>query len=121
MKTNKWKNFDFNKNGWSNTYENRSDAAIALARDMKSDLKIMLKDTGWELYHFEHNWFTFYGFFHNFSSDSWIYFSVSDIRWNNWYEDILIRKAKSPKDWTGGANNYVSFDKISNFLQNLPF
>ena len=44
----------------------------------------------------------------------YIYFSCSDVRhWRNaWYNNILIRTAKSDKDYTGGSNGYTTLEKF---------
>ena len=45
--------------------------------------------------------------------DRYCYFSVPDVRFNdNWHENILLRRAESPRDYTGGTNRFVSLDKI---------
>jgi len=44
------------------------------------------------------------------------YFSISDVRFSP-RSPMLIRTAKSFKDFTGGSNGYIHFDE--NFEQNL--
>ena len=43
-----------------------------------------------------------------------VYFSVSDVRYfaNEWYNHILIRTAKSERDFTGGFNEYTTLEKF---------
>ena len=114
MKTTKWLGYDFNSNGWSRTHENRSDAWAQFRRDFRSDVKNMLKGTGWELAEFGNNWFIFSGFLRNTETDKLVYFSISDVRyWQDaWYSHILVRTAKHLKDWTGGSNNYTSLPEL---------
>jgi hypothetical protein len=40
--------------------------------------------------------------------DRWIYFSLGDVRTSN--NDLLMRTAKGPEDYTGGMNRYVSIE-----------
>lgn len=114
MKTTKWIGFNFNKNGWSETHENHSNAADQFARDFRSDLKQMLKGSEWEVYNFHPNWFCGSGFLYNKEKDKWVYFSHSDTRYfqDSWNDHLLIRTAKHEKDYTGGSNHYCSFSDI---------
>ena len=48
-----------------------------------------------------------------------VYVSLSDVRYWNWYDSVLVRTMKHDKDWTGGSNNNVPFDKIGEFANKL--
>lgn len=48
--------------------------------------------------------------------EQWWYFSTGDIR-SNIMRSMLVRKAQSPRDYTGGMNRFVGYD--NNFEQNL--
>lgn len=41
-----------------------------------------------------------------------VYVRMSDVRYWDWYDDILIRTMAHAEDWRGGSNNICSFDKI---------
>lgn len=41
-----------------------------------------------------------------------VYVRMSDVRWWDWYNDILIRTMAHAEDWKGGGNNKCSFDEI---------
>ena len=44
----------------------------------------------------------------------YVYFCTSDVRYfpGNWHNNILIRTAKSDKDYTGGRNCYTTLEKF---------
>jgi hypothetical protein len=122
MKARKWVGYDFNNRGWSTTHENRSDAFAQFIRDTRSDLKRMLKGTGWELKTgWKGNWFTTSGFLYNESLDRWVYISISDVRYwqDSWFERLLIRTAEHEKDYTGGRNQYCNFYDIPEQLERM--
>jgi hypothetical protein len=48
-----------------------------------------------------------------------VYVHMSDVRYWDWYNDILIRTMKHDTDWTGGSNNTCSFDKIGEMADKL--
>ena len=53
--------------------------------------------------------------------DRFVYFSISDVRHfhNSWYTNVLIRKAKGDRDYTGGQNTYshlLDFRKSIDYL-----
>ena len=53
--------------------------------------------------------------------DRFVYFSISDVRHfhNAWYTNVLIRKAKGDRDYTGGQNTYshlLDFRKSIDYL-----
>ena len=41
-----------------------------------------------------------------------IYVSISDVRYWDWYNDVLIRTMAHDKDWHGGSNNRCAFNEI---------
>ena len=48
-----------------------------------------------------------------------VYVSISDVRWWDWYDDVLIRTMAHAEDWRGGRNNSCSFDKIGETAEKL--
>ena len=52
---------------------------------------------------------------------NFVYFSIPDVRFfkNEWVDNILIRTAKSEKDYTGGRNNYTDLENFRNAVNNL--
>jgi len=121
MKAKKWVGFDFNRNGWSTSHENKSIALEQWVRDTRSDIRTMLKGTGWQLQSWRGNWFTASGFLYNEQLDRHVYISVSDIRFwqDEWYHNLLIRTANSNEDYTGGRNQYCAFYDIPDMLERM--
>lgn len=58
------------------------------------------------------------GFVYCEDTAKYAYFSISDVRFwsSDWHENILIRTAKSDKDYTGGRNNYTT---LADFAKNI--
>ena len=50
-----------------------------------------------------------------------VYFSMSDVRHfpGGWHDNILIRTAKSDKDYTGGSNCYTTLDNFQRNVETL--
>ena len=65
--------------------------------------------------------FYFSGFAKNRSTNKWVYFSASDIRYfpDEWYNNLLVRTAKNDKDYTGGNNHSTKITNIKNALLDL--
>ena len=122
MKTKKWIGFDFNRNGWATDHENRSDAWTVFVRDFRSDLRRLLKGTGWTLHVYKGNWFSGSGFFYNEEKDAWLYFSHSDVRYfrDGWLNTLLVRYATGPTDYGGGSNCYTHLYNLPEFLKYYP-
>ena len=75
-------------------------------------LKSIAKENGWELVNVGKNHYQFSAFFK--CKDKCVYFSISDVRFwqNEWYNRILIRTAKSEKDYHGGGNNHTTLPEL---------
>jgi len=54
-------------------------------------------------------------------SQSYIYFSISDVRHfkGSWIDDVLLRTAKHPQDYTGGRNNSCKLTELRTAALNL--
>jgi len=50
-----------------------------------------------------------------------VYFSIPDVRFfkNEWVNNILIRVAKSDKDYIGGNNNYTNLENFKEAVNKL--
>jgi len=85
--------------------------ALFIRQFKKAIQKIM---EGYELVNWSRGHFEGSGFLRNLKTGKLVYFSILDVRsWPDaWYNDILIRTAENEKDYTGGSNNEVSFEKI---------
>ena len=49
----------------------------------------------------------------------YIYVSLSDVRWWDWYNDVLIRTMAHAEDWHGGPNNRCTFAEIGDTANRL--
>lgn len=117
FKTDKFLGFDFNRNGWVG--DTKNEAWLQFVRAFRSDLKAMLKGTGWTVYNLSPNWFEVSGFLYHERLDKWMYFGTSDVRYfqDEWSKSMLIRTAKGARDYTGGMNHFIEFKNIPDFLQ----
>lgn len=84
-------------------------------------LRKMCKEKGWELVNVGRNHYCFSAFIKN--SEKYVYFSISDVRHfdNSWLDSVLIRRAKSEKDYCGMGNHFTPLDCLAediNFLFN---
>ena len=82
-------------------------------------LKFIARENGWELVNVGKNHYEFSAFFKY--NDKYVYFSISDVRFwqNDWYNNILIRTAKSSKDYRGGNNYRTTLPTLDYGIKNL--
>lgn len=72
-----------------------------------------------EVVNFSKNHFTVTFFLRN-ADNKFLYFSVSDSRYNtNFLSNILYRTAESEKDYTGGTNCYCSIEQLPEVMEKL--
>lgn len=81
-------------------------------------LKNMCEANNWQLVNICRNHYCFSVFIKS-DNGKYAYLSISDVRYNknDWYKHILIRTAKSEKDYTGGWNNYTPLDNLENRIK----
>ena len=82
-------------------------------------LKSLCNENGWRFVVAHKNHYEFSAFLevdYNF-----VYFSISDVRFfqNQWYNHILIRNAKSDRDYTGGQNHYTDLPNLKTNILKL--
>jgi len=113
MKTHKWLGNLFQSSSV------KTEEWQAFVRDFRSDMKSMLKDTGWILHDLSNGHFYVSGFLKNTRDGSFVYFSTSDVRFwqDEWHNNLLIRTAKHDKDYTGGYNQYTTFPNLPYSLE----
>lgn len=75
-------------------------------------LRSLCKNEGWELVNVGRNHYCFSAFIKN--REKYLFISISDVRYfpSDWYEHILMRTAKSDKDYRGGCNSFIHIDNI---------
>lgn len=94
----------------SSAYETPQFAQFA--KNFKAEVKTQLEANGLRLYSWSKGHFYCAGFAEK--DGKFVFFSIPDVRYfvNGWYDDILIRTAKSPKDYRGGANNSTTLEQF---------
>lgn len=91
-------------------------AFIPIAR---KEFKALAKKLGAELI-FNPMYFEWSAFFKK--DGKFIYVHVGDVRYNicgHWYNRVLYRTAKSEKDYTGGCNNFCSYEELEERLSDM--
>lgn len=98
----------------------KTDQFMAFARQFRSELKKVLpcdcQLIGYNIGHFYIS-----GFIYNRQTDKYAYFMTSDVRCfgNDWYYRLLVRTARSKRDFTGGSNHYIPFYEATDLLEKL--
>ena len=89
-------------------------------------LKAMCKENHRHLVNVCRNHYCFSAFVKSYENKC-VYISISDVRYfpDDWYNRILIRKAKNESDYRGGFNHYTTLDRLNakaaELLEDLPF
>lgn len=106
-----WKNYNFESSSYSTPEFKQfsDDFAEYLIGTAPDNFKVLEIYTG----HFYIS-----GFVVN-DNDAIGYFSLSDVRYWDWYNEVLYRTAKSVKDFTGGSNNYTKLPNLWNSFEDL--
>lgn len=83
-------------------------------------LKTICTQNNWQLVNIGRNHYQFSAFIKN-STGFYVYISISDVRFfkNEWYNRVLIRTAKSERDYIGGNNNFNDLPTLHNAIKNL--
>lgn len=108
----KWLDFPFKSSPQKTT------EFIQFAKEYKTAIKKRLpKHAELVVFNIEH--FEISGFISQ--GCSFVYFYIPDVRGfvNEWYRNILIRKAKSKRDFTGGPNKYTALPEFRDKVQYL--
>ena len=95
----------------------RTEEYINFERQCRKELKSMLAERGINLHKFLPNHFEWSAVLEK--GGKFVYVRISDVRYFNWYNSVLIRTMAHDTDWTGGSNNYCYFDKIGEYADNL--
>lgn len=111
MSVKNWKNTSFE----SDCY--RTPEYIAFEKECKKEVKNICKKLEAELVSFSPSHFEWSAFVKR--GNQHIYISLSDVRFWNWYDDVLIRYATHEKDFRGEANQQTSWDKLETKLMNM--
>lgn len=83
-------------------------------------LRSVCKDNGWTLakvgkMHYE------FSVFIKDANGRFVYLAISDVRYwqDQWYTHILIRSAKSDRDYTGGTNRYTDLPDLAENVRRI--
>lgn len=89
-------------------------------------LRSMCKQNHWHLVNVGRNHYCFSAFIKS-AENKCVYVSISDVRFftNEWYNNILIRKAKNEQDYYGGFNHRTTLKELEmkamELLEDFPF
>lgn len=89
-------------------------------------LRSICKQNHWELVNVGRNHYCFSAFIKS-AENKCVYVSISDVRFftNEWYSNILIRKAKNEQDYYGGFNHRTTLKELEmkamELLEDFPF
>jgi hypothetical protein len=97
----------------------RTNDYISFERKYRNYIKKNLP-SGYSLHSFNGNHFEFSCVIET-AARGFIYLSISDVRFfpNQWYNDILIRSMKHPKDWTGDSNRRARLNTLTEDISTL--
>lgn len=89
-------------------------------------LRSICKQNHWKLVNVGRNHYCFSAFIKS-AENKCVYVSISDVRFftNEWYNNILIRKAKNEQDYYGGFNHRTTLKELEikamELLEDFPF
>lgn len=89
-------------------------------------LRSICKQNHWQLVNVGRNHYCFSAFIKS-AENKCVYVSISDVRFftNEWYSNILIRKAKNEQDYYGGFNHRTILKELEmkamELLEDFPF
>ncbi|HBN00140.1 MAG TPA: hypothetical protein DD384_02745 [Firmicutes bacterium] len=89
-------------------------------------LRSICKQNHWHLVNVGRNHYCFSAFIKS-AENKCVYVSISDVRFftNEWYNNILIRKAKNEQDYYGGFNHKTTLKELEmkamELLEDFPF
>lgn len=95
------------------------------ARDFRSMVKTVAEELGATLISFSAGHYDMYGFVEK--GEKYLYFSFSvprgefpmNLREPQFMGEVLVRTASSPKDYTGGRNNFCPMVEIKGLMERL--
>lgn len=95
----------------------RTPEYVAFEKQCRKELNAQVKKFGFKVHKFMPNHFEWSAVLEK--DGKFIYVSISDVRFWDWYNDVLIRTMAHDKDWTGGGNNKCSFNEIGESAERL--
>lgn len=95
----------------------RTPEYVTFERQCKKELKAQANNFGFKIHKFLPNHFEWCAVLEK--DGKFIYVSMSDVRYWDWYNDVLIRTMAHAEDWRGGGNNTCSFNEIGEYAERL--
>jgi len=90
------------------------------SKDFKSYLKRIMETIGGTLLSFNKGHYYCSAFVIRRSDNQVIYISTSDVRsGENTFNNILVRTAKSDKDFTGGSNRHTPIEDLADLISKI--
>ncbi len=102
------------KGNWENhmfsTGTRTGEDYLEFQKDSKKDLQKMCKDNGLKVFKFNPNHYCFSAILTD--GEKYVYVSQSDVRFTNDIDNILIRSMAHSKDYSGGRNQFTSWENV---------
>jgi hypothetical protein len=95
----------------------RTPEYIAFERACRRELKKQCAERGINIHTFHGNHFEWSAVLEK--GGKFVYVSMSDVRWFDWYDNMLIRTMSHDKDWRGGGNNKCAFNEVGEYAERL--
>jgi hypothetical protein len=89
---------------------------LQFAKEFKQII-ISLLPSGARLIKYEVGHFYVYGFIQR--GNGYVYFSIPDVRFNLWADNILVRTAQNEEDYHGGTNRYCKLEDFRSTVDEL--
>lgn len=93
----------------------------SFSKAFKREIKLQVDEIGCEIVGYSKGYFYISGFIYNPRTDTYMYFSIPDVRYdpNGWYSNILVRTANNAKDFKGGNNQYTSLKSFTDISKHI--
>lgn len=95
----------------------RTQQYINFEKQCCKELNAMIKPRGINLHKFLGNHFEWSAVLEK--DGKFVYVHISDVRFWDWYNDVLIRTMAHDTDWRGGSNHKCRFDEIGEYAERL--
>ena len=95
----------------------RTQQYINFEKQCRKELNEMIKPRGINLHKFNGNHFEWSAVLEK--DGKFVYVGISDVRFWDWYNDVLIRTMAHDNDWHGGQNHKCAFNEIGEYAEKL--
>lgn len=83
---------------------------LKFQKDSKEDLKKMCADNNLKLFRFNNGHYFFSAVLTD--GENYVYVAQNDVRFVDDIDRVLIRSMKDSKDYTGGRNQFISWENV---------